>query len=77
MNARPASESRCPRITDEEVELYVMGRLQNDAMAEHLGSCPKCASRVATIREHVALMKAALNEILRPEKRALTGPCSA
>jgi hypothetical protein len=67
---RQASESPCHLITDEEVELYVMGRLRNDAMAEHLGTCPKCASRVATTREHVALMKAAFKEIIRSEKRA-------
>ena len=46
-----------------------MGRLRNDAVAEHLGDCPKCASRVATTREYVALIKAAFKKNLRSENR--------
>ncbi len=67
---RQASDSPCHLITDEEVERYVMGRLRNDAVAEHLGNCPKCASRVATTREYVALIKAAFKEYIRSENRS-------
>ena len=54
---------RCEDISDHELELYVMGKLRDDAMRSHLDGCATCAARIAECRDYIAAMKKALREL--------------
>jgi hypothetical protein len=55
-------KASCADIDDDAIELYAMGKLQDSALVEHLGSCEMCAQRLASAREYIALMKRALED---------------
>jgi hypothetical protein len=56
------SMMRCQDISDEDVEAYVMGKLQVDEIRPHLETCQTCKKRVADWRSYIAAMKTVLRE---------------
>jgi hypothetical protein len=53
----------CDGIDDHEIELYVMGKLEDGPVLAHLDTCPVCKPRVAECRDYVAAMKKALKAL--------------
>ncbi len=54
--------------SDDELELYSLGRLPEDRLAsleEHLLACEECRKRLAQADEYVAAMRQALSELNR------------
>jgi hypothetical protein len=56
---------KCEEIDDHDVELYVLNKLQDQAIRAHLEHCQSCAVRIIESRDYIAAMKKALGEIER------------
>jgi anti-sigma factor RsiW len=54
---------RCEDISDHDLELYVMGKLTDDAIRSHLDACAHCAPSVVECRDYVKAMKQVLGEM--------------
>ncbi len=55
-----------PHLSDDEIELLVLQKLESTAEADaetHILSCPVCARRLEEIREYVQAMRDALRKL--------------
>jgi hypothetical protein len=43
----------CKDIDENDVELYVLGKLQDDRIRSHLATCPTCVPRVGECRDFI------------------------
>jgi len=50
----------CCSIDDHDIELYIMGKLEDESIRAHLTTCSACAARIGEAREYIAAMKQAL-----------------
>ena len=54
----------CDLVDDDRLELYVMGRLDDPGLSEHLETCERCQARAVEAREYVRDLKRGLEEYL-------------
>jgi hypothetical protein len=68
---------RCAEISDHDLELYVMGKPQDDEIRLHLDACPACEPRIHACREYVAAMKKVMQDFERHHspRRAASNRC--
>jgi len=53
---------RCDEIADHDIEVYILGHPQDEAIRSHLELCSTCAPRIADCRDYIAAMKEALRK---------------
>jgi len=58
------AHERLHAIDAETIELYVMGRLDNPEICDHLNTCEICEPRVAECRELIKQLKISLREMI-------------
>jgi anti-sigma factor RsiW len=59
-------------ISDEDLELYCLGRATNEQLApieEHLLECPECVERAEALLEAIDTLRAALWRLERERSR--------
>jgi anti-sigma factor RsiW len=52
-------------ISDEDVELYVLGHLADPELRAHLDTCKDCRERVIECRDYIDVLRVALLEAER------------
>jgi hypothetical protein len=52
----------CDRIDDHTIELFVMGKLEENAVRKHLSICPFCKPRIDEFTEYIEAMKQGLKQ---------------
>ncbi|MGD1097102.1 MAG: zf-HC2 domain-containing protein [Bryobacteraceae bacterium] len=60
-----------PHISDDQLELYLMGRLNEQELApleEHLLICEECRDRLEKTEAYIAAMRAILRRQQGPEE---------
>jgi anti-sigma factor RsiW len=58
---QPAQE--CPGIDEEVIESYVLGRLGEGPVSQHIDTCDACKLRVAECRAYIEALKRGLREL--------------
>ena len=59
----------CGLIDDDTIELYVMGRMDDPVIREHLDTCEGCQARVIEAREYIQDMRRGLEEFRKQRNK--------